>query len=399
MARAMRLNRPTPMPVTATFDEFLLFIKLDEAQYLSVLRTVAKRDAVYMKRGLLDISMNTSSRQGARIWGDNCDMQFVLNAHGAAAYLTAYVTKDDNALSKLMQAITQHARTNQKTVVSTLREMGATILRETEMPAQLAVDIVGGIPLYHDSREYVYVNTAHPGERARLLKKPCDAVGLDSDSTDVYYANLNTKYDQRSAALAHVCLADFACEWTFDKTKGEYHEKQGHRRILQCRGYSEARDPVDYYREQVLLYMPFRTEEDLLQGKPAWKDLYGANMHAIAKARSKYVCAGPTEDDITAINLEREDMYGAPTVESGDADADDEAKSTMLKISRTQASAAMSILSVQSGCPRNRAQCRRAVRNCSCAEQGRALCQHSPDESIAASDIRLCQAPQGAARL
>ena len=200
------------LPVGSSFDDFLKYLNLSEAEYLNILRVTVKRDIVSVKRSLIDINMNTFSRKGAAIWGSNNDMQFILIPYAATSYLTCYITKTDNSLSDMLKSICKKSSEKNVSAMTTIKELGASILHETEVAAQQAVDIVGSIPLCHDSRGCVYVHTVPPSERARSIKQPHQVYNLSNNSTYVFHASLQTRYDARPDELRLVNLADFACE-------------------------------------------------------------------------------------------------------------------------------------------------------------------------------------------
>ena len=223
------------LPPGSSFDDFLKYLDLSEVQYMNILRVMVKRDIVSVKRSLSDINMNTFSRKGAAIWGSNNDMQFILNPYAAASYLTCYITKTDDSLSDMLKSICNKASDKNVSVRTTIKELGASILHETEVAAQQAVDIVGGIPLCRDSRSYVYIHTVPPCERARSIKQAHQVYNPTNDSTDVFHASLQTRYDTRPDDLRKVNLADFACEYTYNSMENSYRLKQGQRRILRYR--------------------------------------------------------------------------------------------------------------------------------------------------------------------
>ena len=60
------------------------------------------------------------------------------------------------------------------------------------------------------SRQVIFINTAPPEDRVKLLKPMTEIEEMDDDSEDVHCTGLLNRYTQRPTALENVSLADWA---------------------------------------------------------------------------------------------------------------------------------------------------------------------------------------------
>ncbi len=65
--------------------------------------------------------------------------------------------------------------------------------------------------------------------------------------------------------------------------------KRKKERIVRFVKYDEKRDPENHYREQLILYTPWRDESRLAQGYDSYQDKYHADKEQISKIRNQYM--------------------------------------------------------------------------------------------------------------
>ena len=130
------------------------------------------------------------------------------------------------------------------------------------------------------TRTTVYLNTAPPSERVRLLKSCQELEDLDDEDTNIDSSNILKRYSMRPAKLEKMCFAEWAA-W-FDEKQDENEEdlplevedeedtpnsRRKRSRIIRCPWFNVALHPDKHYRELVMLFIPWRDEEkDLLGG-------------------------------------------------------------------------------------------------------------------------------------
>ena len=79
-----------------------------------------------------------------------------------------------------------------------------------EISAQEAVYKVLQLPMRKSSRKVIFVNTAPPEDRVKLLKPMTELEEMDDDSEDVHCTGLLNRYIPRPTTLENVSLADWA---------------------------------------------------------------------------------------------------------------------------------------------------------------------------------------------
>lgn len=112
-----------------------------------------------------------------------------------------------------------------------------------------------------------------------------DEEGIEEDSTDVWTLNIVQKYEAR-VELDDVCLADFAAKYTKERRANTY-KLRAKPRVLRWCAYS-MNELVEYKREMVLLFLPFRNELcDVLDGNK-FLELYDRNEADILRKCNEY---------------------------------------------------------------------------------------------------------------
>ena len=182
----------------------------------------------------------------------------------------------------------------------------------------------------HKSRGCEFVPTAPSGERTFLMKSKKELEALPDDSVDIEADNVVKRYARRHNVLEHYCLADFVskvisvvpnkhaknervesthisndeeetvCERenddeTFHKLRysvidGEYRiNLRSKPRIIRYVRYNRKIDPENYFREQLMLFYPWRNEElDLLGSFPSYEEQYNSICDQIVETKKQY---------------------------------------------------------------------------------------------------------------
>ncbi|KAJ8676999.1 hypothetical protein QAD02_012786 [Eretmocerus hayati] len=179
-----------------------------------------------------------------------------------------------------------------------LRKVGSKFINSNVMTAQEAVYHCLSLPLVQSSRQSVYVNTVPAKDRVRMLKTSKDIKKLDDDSEEIYYENIFQNYEKRNKALDDCCLAEYVTEHKITKSKpfcelydtieeGFQDSRRKKPKILRYRRYRLHEDPVNYYREQVLLFFPWRKEFEDIESKDCEVSI-NRNKDTIRKNSSRY---------------------------------------------------------------------------------------------------------------
>ncbi|XP_077534692.1 uncharacterized protein LOC144146629 [Haemaphysalis longicornis] len=249
-------------------DSFLnTFGVRSEDEYMNVLRAGVPRPCVLHRRTPAEKFVNAFNPWRGRVLDYNMDLQIILDHYACASYVVDYVNKSDRGMSNLKRTVAEILKENPNDdYEAVIRKLRVDMLKGVEMSAQEAAWFLLRQDMSRKSRDVVYVPTCFPEERVRVRKTREEFDKLPPGSTDVWKLNVVQKYEARASELEDVCLAHFASKYRPAQGRGRYvlRDRQV---VIRYRNYSPGNDVESYMREQVLLYVPFRSEGvDLLDG-------------------------------------------------------------------------------------------------------------------------------------
>lgn len=211
-----------------------------------------------------------------------------------------YILKIYAGASKLLRDAATDVSSRNKGIKEKFRKIANVFLNSNLMSAQVAAYHLLSLPLSKMSRRCIFINISLIKERVstksdKLLNK------MEKESTDIYMPDIFQKYSSRAHTLENVCLADYAELYSkINKTKNddsydeEIFESRKFPAILRYRQYKLTKDENNYYREQLLLFHPWRNELSevgnviIIIHKP----VYDAVFHVIESNRQNYSVLG-----------------------------------------------------------------------------------------------------------
>jgi hypothetical protein len=303
-----------------TFDEFLKRIDMNEEEYVKMIRAELKKAKVFLKRAPNEIRINAYNPMIMSLHRANMDIQFILDPYACLMYCVDYISKSENGMSKLLREALNELKKGNNTVKERLRVIANKFLNSSEISAQEAVYHILSIPLSTSSRSTVFINTNRPENRISMLKSDEILQQLDPDSKDVFVQGLIDTYINRPEQMKNVCLADFASMYNVSK-KQTYNvqvtensddedviddendeksiplkmkngkgwiKKRTKKKIIRFRNFKLHQDAENYYREQLMLFLPWSNEEeDLIHINH--EETFELNKDSIRQKRSEYV--------------------------------------------------------------------------------------------------------------
>ena len=248
------------------------------------------------------------------MWQANHDIQYVVSAYACAQYIIGYMMKSQRGLSLTLAQAKKEATSQNKPLKEKMKMVANKFLNTVEISEQEACWNVLQMPMHRSSRATVFVPTARSSERTVLMKSVAELEQLrlqDPKSKDVAIRNVIDRYAVRPRGeLDNICLAEFACWYEskqqkkgdkkvkdefadFDEDdvdfnleeedgadKGPRYIRRTKAKVLRYVRFSRENAPEDYYRERILLYVPWRktqmeVEEEVLlrrwDGKGSFK--------------------------------------------------------------------------------------------------------------------------------
>ena len=322
-----------------TFEAFLEKLELTEGQYIEAIRYSLKRPTLLLKRSPSEIRINNYNTNLLKAWRANMDLQFVLDPYACAVYILSYITKGQRGMSKLLETASKEAKAGNEDIVNRVRHIGNKFLNAVEISAQEAVYLVLQMPLRRSTREFQFINTSNPDERTFLLKALAKIKELPDKSTDIESDNIIKRYQRRPRKLEELCLANFVAWFNCVKDKDsddstncstsetsddflletqlndnvdddpsaednqtddttEYKLKGGMKLVKRKRAkivrsvrFNKEKDPENYYREQLMLYTPWRNEQkDLIKDCQTYQERYQHLESIINSNKEQYEC-------------------------------------------------------------------------------------------------------------
>ncbi|CAF1165430.1 unnamed protein product [Rotaria magnacalcarata] len=279
------------------FDEFLEYINMNEKEYIKMIRVNIKKAKVFLKRAPNDIRINAYNPKIMSLHKGNMDIQFILDPYACLKYCVECINKSENGMSKLLREALNELKKGNNAVRERLRVIANKFLNSSEISAQEAVYHILSISLSISSRSTVFINTNRPENRISMLKSDEILQKLEPDSKNVFYEGLIEMYVNRPDEMKNVCLADFASMYNVSKKKTDndriiensddeditenesdnktapmkmkdgkgWIKKRTKEKIIRYRYFKLHQDPENYYREQLMLFLPWTNEgEDLI---------------------------------------------------------------------------------------------------------------------------------------
>jgi hypothetical protein len=264
-----------------------------------------------LKRTIDEININNYNPDILKIWTANMDIQPIGSMYGIAYYVAKYCCKPESAhIRKCVNDALEGLRTCPDYEISMrMQNVSNIIMANRERSAQEAAYITCGLKLQGSSRTTIFVNTRPKTERTRMVKKECinnEVLDENSFCSDIY-----DKYCNRPDELNDICLYEFVTEYSINYVKKQEDEDplgdemdvedetsqnvdqnkyfiKGSSNIIVSKRKKLAalkspyinivEEEDEYYYSLMLLYLPFRNENDILEGSTTVKDAYEKNV-------------------------------------------------------------------------------------------------------------------------
>ena len=224
----------------------------------------------FLPRAASEVRVNDYNPLLLLLWKANMDIQFIAESSLVLAhYVTGYVTKAERSN---MQELWQEVGAS-KSIYSRLWSFGIRSLKSRECGLYEACDLILGDHLCEKSVVTKWIDATWPHKRKRRLIDYGKLQLLrqsDPESTEIFETNLvDHYYPQRCQEMENVCLYDLVKD--FDRSgidsKGQHtYRKLTKPHLPKHKLYDPSRENEreDYYYSLLLLFVPFRSEADLV---------------------------------------------------------------------------------------------------------------------------------------
>ena len=285
-----------------------------------------------LKRKPSEQSINYYTPAVLKAWEANMDIQYVVNAYACVMYIASYVLKAEKGMGELLkQAAREMEQGNTR---QQLNKLGSVFLTNREVSAQEAVYRVLSMPLRRCSQSVVFINTDNKESRDSLLLPFSQLQKLNDNNEDVYCKNIIDRYAARPKHCKDMCLAQFATSYTYSKGNGncigadenEFAEqlddnvpddtdempdtnviklqnglgqmkKRKRKAVIWWHNFNIEKEPEKHFRSRVMLFLPWRIEENLCGNYISYEDRYIDQIDQIKATKKMFV---HQEDEINS---------------------------------------------------------------------------------------------------
>jgi hypothetical protein len=296
-----------------SFEDILSKLNISESLYILAIRSSLKRVQIFVKRSSLEVALNLYNKKILSLFEANMDIQYITEEYGLAAYIINYISKIDSGLSKLLRDAASDATNGNMSIKEKFRKIANVFINNNLMSAQEAAYHVLSLPLSKMSRQCIFINTSPIKERVMMLKNNQQLLELNDDTTEIFQDNIFKKYSERKgASVENKCLADFAALYYKSKkldnsneneinddeeelAKAENYNMREKSKILRYHRYQLQKDPRNYYRAQILLFLAWENELEEIENVDH-ELKYKQNYNIINENRKKYLIIGEELD-------------------------------------------------------------------------------------------------------
>lgn len=218
-------------------EAFLTDMNITMSDYLEALSISRRGSTIILRRSIKECFVNNYNETFMQAWRGNMDVQVVLDPYAVVSYVTDYLSKSDEDLTKLLrQALNETKNCND---MERLNHLKKTYFTHRQVCASEAVyRLFRGLKMRGSSVKTTFVSSGLPENRAAFLTKvdeENDDFTYDSDKSDsdeeetdnhenhgkFFYlvgregkfkkaTSIHDKYSRRPRNLKNVCLAQFS---------------------------------------------------------------------------------------------------------------------------------------------------------------------------------------------
>ncbi|XP_054706995.1 uncharacterized protein LOC129216803 [Uloborus diversus] len=270
-----------------------------------------------LKRRPKESYVNNYNKSLLLIWKGNMDIQPCGSNESIAYYVAKYISKSEPTQlnSSIAQAI-QQIRRDETNISRKLFKICMRLMSERQVSACECVFRLCHLNLRDSSRQCVFLNTRKPEQRYRVLKfnEAGDNTGLCANIFDRYEKR---PLEHQNFNFANMTLMEFAMKFKpyYAKPQSKefveesididvYNDNVPHKRkkkelitlmdnckieirnvtaVVRVPYFVASTDPENFYYSLLLQYMPYRSEQELLEGFNSSKEAFLAREEALKR--------------------------------------------------------------------------------------------------------------------
>ncbi|KAE9521404.1 hypothetical protein AGLY_018226 [Aphis glycines] len=243
----------------------------DVNKYKSIIRTVIRRSTVFLKRTIKQRMVSGFNEKLFPLWQSNMDIKFKLDVYSCVRYVIEYIGKSQRGISKQMRDIDENLKSSTDlSVKEQLKKIALTFSGNQEISAQEAV--------------YTFLGMKQCNTSTGKKNLANNSSASDTDNEP------DTTYPIDSILIGK---------------PNKYIHKRKIRKIIRYVRFNVDKNEQDFYRENIMLFLPWRDEKtDLLDIN--CKQVYETNIDQIKKLYQQFNKVEETQLDDNEIQIEVE---------------------------------------------------------------------------------------------
>jgi DNA replication protein DnaC len=244
------------------------------------------------------------------------DIQMITSIWACIAYITSYICKPEKTMSELMKKASKEAQ--DKSITDQLYHVADKMRRGREVSHHEAIMRLSSIPFRRSNVAVTFIATDQKSDRTRMLKPQHILNSMKDNENNIYLPSIHDKYAARPDTLTDLTLAEFAASFSMSKkppvsseeqpeidapecTTGAKHytlkdnlgviHKRNTPQVIRYHYISKQTDEEKYYHRLLLLYMPWKNEEDLIKAGSYKQTFETEKQHILPTLRNfeKYI--------------------------------------------------------------------------------------------------------------
>ena len=255
----------------------------------TVLRNVeqsmkSEKRIYHLNRSEEEVRVNDYNPLLLLLWKANIDVSFTSECSLALAdYVSGYVTKAERGH---MQELWQDIFDN-KGLYSKLFRIGIKCLDSRSIGLYETCDVLLGEPLCRKSRDVSWVDVDMPNNRTRRVREVEEVreIAKNEPSTEEFYGEglVTDFYPKRPPQYEEECLYDFVAKYIYngkDKNGKRCYRKLQKERLPNFKEFNVHKEDQrdSYYYSIILLFVPFRNEDDLVNDGETVKEAFDRHI-------------------------------------------------------------------------------------------------------------------------
>ena len=282
-----------------TIQQILNSLEITLDKYLWALSISSTNDfEIHYKRPPDSCFVNNYFIDGLKAWKANLDIQPVLTSYGAVNYLCSYLSKQEDEVSLAMAEAAREAKESNASKFEQMKKIARAYTTHREISVQEAVyHILPELNLRKIFPKVEFANTNMEADRIKLCLPKKNLEYLDENSTEICHKSNLDRYVLRPASVEELCYAQFLANYDKD-SKPTFSDSQPEelndelmnanhevsqvslpkklklsnneimrlrkvKKVLQIHQPNQVKFPEKYAHHILMLYKPFRKEQDL----------------------------------------------------------------------------------------------------------------------------------------